>query len=181
MYDPVGNSPEAIGAKYFWKTLSDGVAICGPSLAWRKGDVVKRTKFSLDDEKDMAVKPLPNGWALVGSGPYSTTLSRFGSGQCGACEIAHYDVFAISPQGEITQAATIEQDESGENGQPNGAEIKRSDDWKKIMLSASYDGFELDSPVKPYTVLTTYCLAGHVYKQCGEPKKTFDAQSGPGK
>jgi hypothetical protein len=159
MYNPAGVSPEVAQSTYFWRQLANGVAVCGPHLAWSDGTTIKRTKFSID-AKYFEAKTLPDGWSLLRSGPFTSTHSRFGSGECGACEIMGFNLFAVSPQGDITSALDIAQDLSGENGQPQGADLAIDPDWKRITL---YREFEAWTSI-------SYCLEGHAYKQCGKSK-----------
>jgi hypothetical protein len=169
MYGPVGVSPEAVPQTYFWKELENGGTVCGPNLAWRRGGTVKRTKFSVE-EKYFETKALPDGWSLVRSGPFTRTHSPFGSGQCGSCEIADFDLFAVSPQGEITSALNIDQDLSGMFGSPQASDLAIAPDWKQITLYLEYEDDEQQDP-KPNWTSTTYCLEGHAYEKCGESKQ----------
>ena len=91
------------------KKLANGAAVCGPHLAWRDGATIKRTEYTID-EKYLAVKALPDQWSFLRSGPFATTWSPFGSGECGGCEVLNFDLFAVSPLGEIASALHIEQD-----------------------------------------------------------------------
>ena len=171
MYTPGGVSPEADRKAYFWTTLADGSTVCGPELAWRKGSVIRRSKFSVE-EKTLAVRPLADGWSLVRSGPTMSTHSPFGSGQCGSCEIAGFDVYAVSPQGEITSALAIFQDLSGEGGSPESADLTISGDWGRVTLFREFEDYTVNDP-KPRTTSVTYCLEGHLYKECGTAERAI--------
>jgi hypothetical protein len=165
MYTPGGVSPEAVVKNYFWTKLADGSTICGPRLAWRKGSAVKHSEFSVD-EKTIALRTLPDGWTLVRTGPTMSTHSPFGSGQCGSCPVADFDVYGVSPQGEISAALKIDQDLSGEGNSPSGADLTISDDWTRITLFRESQDFEAQNPKPPWSSIT-YCLQGHSYSQCG--------------
>ena len=169
MYAPAGNSPEAEESSYFWKKLTDGATLCGPALAWRKGSKVTRSEFAVDDEH-FEEKSLPDGWTLVRSGPTSSTLSAFGSGACGACPVMGFDIFAVSPQGEISSALTIHEELTGSGGQPSAADLTIAPDWKQIVLFHEIVDPQQTDGTTPWTS-TTYCLGGHSYKQCGESKQ----------
>ena len=168
MYEPARVSPETNQLTYFWKQLTNGASVCGPNLAWRHGESIKRTKFVVDG-KYFEAKTLPDGWSLIRSGPFTTTHSSFGSGQCGSCQIMGFDLFAVSPHGDITSALNIDQDLSGMGGSPQAADLTIAPDWKRILL---YMEFEDDQQNDPETIWTstTYCLEGHTYQQCGTSK-----------
>ena len=106
---------------------------------------MKRTKFWVD-EKYFETKTLPDGWGLVRSGPLTRPHSPFGSGQCGSCEIVDFDLFAVSPQGEITSALNIDQDLSGMFGSPQASDLAIAPDWKQITLYLEYEDDEQKDP-----------------------------------
>ena len=162
MYAPAGVSPEIAPANYFWKQPANGSVVCGPDLAWRNGSTITRTKFNLDEER-FETKTLPDGWTLIRSGPTASTVSPFGSGECGSCPVMDFNVFAISPQGEVTSTLGIH-----ENLQPSEADLTIAPDWKQIIL---YRETVDPAQTGPWTS-TTFCLEGHAYKQCGESKQT---------
>jgi hypothetical protein len=168
LYEPGGMSPEAAQATYFWKELANGTTICGPRLAWRSGTTIQRSKFVVEDEKFEA-KPLPDGWNLIRSGPSTFTLSPFGAGQCGSCMNMNFDIFAVSPQGEITSALHLAEDLRGEGDFPSGADLSIASDWKSVILYREFEDPNQENP-KPQWNSITYCLQGHAYKQCGEAK-----------
>lgn len=113
---------------------------------------------------------MPDGWTLLRSGPSPSTLSRFGSGQCGACLVMGFDIFAVSPQSEITSALGIHENLTGDEGQPSAADLTIAPDWKQIILYREIMDPKQTDVTTPWTS-TTYCLDGHVYKQCGESKQ----------
>lgn len=166
MYEAAGVSPEAARAKYFWKELANGATICGPNLGWHKGDISTHSEFSVK-EKYFEAKVLPDGWTLIRSGPDTWTLSQFGSGQCGSCPVMGFNLYAVSPKGEISSALKIEKDLSGQGGLPGNADLAIDPDWKRITLYLTFDDYEANDP-KPRSTSTTYCLEGHAYKQCGK-------------
>jgi len=169
MYAPAGVSPKIEPAKYFWKQLTNGALVCGPNLAWRNGSTVTATKFVVDEEH-FDVKTLPDGWSLLLSGPSPSTLSPFGSGQCGSCMVMNLDIFAVSPQGEVTSALALNEALTGGEGQPSGADLTIAPDWRQIILYREIMDPKETDQTTPWTS-TTYCLEGHAYKQCGEGKQ----------
>ena len=169
MDEPQRVSPETTQAAFFWKQLDNGASVCGPSLAWRNGAQIKRSKFSVD-EKYFAAQSLPDGWSLLRSGPSIQTHGQFGSGMCGACQTANFDIYAVSPQGEIATALHIDQDLSGEGRSPEAADLALSPDWSRITFYR-----EFDQPDPTWTSIT-YCLHGHAYELCGESKLTEPPQ-----
>jgi len=169
MYAPASVSPTVELSKYFWKELAAGAVVCGPDLAWRYGSTIKRTKFVVDEEHFEA-KTLPDGWTLLRSGPTPSTLSRFGSGQCGSCLVMDFDIYAVSQQGEITPALALHEDLTANEGQPSGADLTIAPDWKQIILYRDIMDPKQTGPTATWTS-TTYCLDGHVYKQCGESRQ----------
>jgi hypothetical protein len=162
MYEPGGVSPEVERGTYFWKQVPNGATVCGPALAWHKGDTITRTEFPVD-AKYFEAKVLPDGWSLIRSGPNAWTRSSFGSGQCGSCAVMGFNIYAVSPQGEITSALRIEEDLSGQGGSAQDADLAIDPAWKRIKLYRAFEGEE------DWTS-TTYCLEGHTYTQCGESK-----------
>ncbi|MGB2652577.1 MAG: hypothetical protein WAN62_02230, partial [Candidatus Acidiferrum sp.] len=170
MYKPANVSPEVIDSDYFWKQLTNGATVCGPDLGWRYGNEIKRTEFGLDGEH-FETLALPDGWTLIRSGPTASTLSAFGSGACGACPVLGFDIFAVSPQGEITSALAIREELTGTGGQPSEADLTIAPDWKQIILYLEIVDPQQTENTTGWTS-TTYCLEDHVYKQCSESKQT---------
>jgi hypothetical protein len=169
MDEPARVSPETTHAAFFWRQLANGASVCGPSLAWRNGAQIKRSKFSVD-EKYFAAQSLPDGWSLLRSGPSIQTHGQFGSGMCGACQTANFDIYAVSPQGEIATALHLDQDLSGEGRSPEAADLAIAADWSRITFYR-----EFDQPDPTWTSIT-YCLRGHSYEVCGESKLTEPPQ-----
>jgi len=169
LYDPGGVSPEATAASYFSNQLANGAFVCGPDLIWRKDGSIQRTKFNID-KTSFKVTELPDGWSLLRSGPFTYPHSRFGSGQCGACQIMEFQILAASPQGEISSALSLNEDMSGEGESADATDLDIAPDWKRITLYRQFEDFSHPDP-KPNWTSTTYCLDGHAYKQCGESKQ----------
>lgn len=169
MYAPSGVSPEVTSADYFWKQLANGATVCNPRLAWRDGATIKQTDFNLDGERFEA-QTLPDGWTLVLSGPTASRLSVFGFGQCGACSVMDFNVFAILPQGEITTALALHGNLGDTLGQPAGADLTIAPEWKRVILYEEMMVPQQTEDTRPWAS-TTYCLEGHGYKQCAESKQ----------
>jgi hypothetical protein len=165
LYEPGPVSPQVQSAKYFWKTLEDGATVCGPTLSWSKGRQIYRTDGTIDEEH-FASKTLADGWTLLESGPLMSTRSRFGSGECGACGVMDFAIYAVSPQGDITGALGLNQDLSGRPRQPSGADITISPDWSRVTLYLN--GPEEDQNNSTSWSSITYCRQGHEYKPCDE-------------
>jgi hypothetical protein len=165
LYEPGPVSPQVYPAKYFWKALEDGATVCGPTLAWRKGGTIHHTDAMIDEEH-FASKTLADGWTLVESGPSTSPLSRFGSGQCGACPVMDFAIYAVSPQGDISGALGLNQGLAGQSGQPSGADMTIAPDFSRVTLY-------LNAPEETQKNSTgwssiTYCRQGHEYKKCDE-------------
>jgi hypothetical protein len=54
-------------------------------------------------------------------------------------------------------------------GQPSAADLTIAPDWKQIILYDEIVDPKQTDVTTPW-ISTTYCLEGHVYKQCGESK-----------
>jgi hypothetical protein len=79
-----------------------------------------------------------------------------------------FDLFAVSPHGDITSALNIDQDLSGMGGSPQAADLTIAPDWKRIVL---YTEFEDDHENDPETLDLHHVLPrGHSYQQCGTSK-----------
>lgn len=165
MYAPAGISPEASSAQYFWKQLSTGATVCGPSLAVRTGLSIIRSEFVLDEQRLDAL-PLPDGWTLLRSGPTASKLSAFGSGACGSCTVLSFDIFAVSPHGESTRSLALSESLTGYGGQPSEVDLTIAPDGKQIILFRAIP--DPDQPDSSPWSSVTYCLENHAYKQCGE-------------
>ena len=167
LYDPGAVSPSVWPADYFWKPLKDGATVCGPSLAWRKDANIRRTEFTVD-EQHFATKTLADRWTLLRSGPSTSTLSPFGSGECGSCLVLDFAIYAISPSGEITKALDLSQGLTGPPNQPSGADMTIAEDWSRVILYLSGTNEEEYGASSWKSV--AYCLNSHAYKQCSEAK-----------
>lgn len=168
MYAPAGVSPESPQADFFWKQMADGAFACGPHLSWRSGNAINRSKFVVDPQRFEA-KTFPDGWTLLLSGPTASTLSTFGSGACGSCLVMGFGAYAVSPQGEISSALSINEPLTAYGGQPSSADLSISPDWTQIILYREF--INTDQPDEgPSWTSTAYCLDGHSYKQCAESK-----------
>lgn len=167
MYAPDGVSPIFKEDDHFWKTAPDGAIVCGPELGWRKSGVAKASTFPVEQQYFEA-KALSDGWLLVRTGPDMSTLSAFGSGQCGACPVVNFRIYTISPKGEMTSALDINDVFSGGAGEASDGDFAVVPDWKKITFYESFDnaaGEENES-----WKATSYCLQDHTYAKCGEDK-----------
>jgi len=82
-----------------------------------------------------------------------------------------FDIFAVSPQGEITSALRIQQYLTGMEGQPSEADLTIAPDWKQIVLYREIIVDPQQTDITTPWTSTTYCLEGHEYTQCGESKQ----------
>jgi hypothetical protein len=168
MYAPSGVSPIVRAEEQFWKTLADGSSVCGPQLAYRKGKIARASKIAIV-KKYFNVKQLDDGWLMVRSGPDMSTQSPLGTGACGSCPVVDFDMYTISPTGEVATALEINQEFTGDEGQPADGDFAIAEDWSKIVYYERTAGDSGDDQDNKWSS-TTYCLAGHVYKKCGEQK-----------
>lgn len=171
MYDPSEVSPKFKENEHFWKAAPDGAIVCGPELGWRKDNVAKTSSFVVDQQYFQA-KALSDGWLLVRTGPDMSTLSPFGSGQCGAFPVVDFHIYAISPKGDIVSALDINDAFTGFNDQATGGDFDIAPDWTKITF---YESFGSDSGTAANGEseswrATSYCLQAHTYAKCGEDK-----------
>ena len=168
MYDPVGVSPIFSATEHFWKTLPDGASVCGPALAYRKGDHVQTSQFSIEKQY-FATRMLSDGWTLVRTGPDMSTQSTFGSGACGSCPVVDLDIYAIPPTGEIAKALSINDEFTGDENSPSGGDFAIARDWSRVTFFedvVTYIDNGKGGQNDNWTA-TSYCLDGHAYKQCG--------------
>ena len=76
----------------------------------------------------------------------------------------------MSPTGEITPALQIEQDLSGQAGNPGAADLILDPDWSRITLFSEFIDYDKPKAVANWTS-TTYCLAAHLYQPCAHSNK----------
>jgi hypothetical protein len=144
--------------------------VCGPQLAWAKGELARSSKFHVEKQY-FTTKALPDGWTLVRTGPDVTTLSPFGSGQCGACPVVDFHVYAISPTGDITPALDIHDDFTGAPNGPDNGDFAIAPDWSRITFYEQAESSDdASSGQDAHWSATSYCLQGHQYAKCGEEK-----------
>ena len=167
-YAPTGVSPEAEAHQHFWKPIHGGGWVCGPRLAVKHAGLTKQWPFEVD-EKTLDVRVLPDGWLLVRSGPWASTISAFGSGQCGACTVANLDFYAIQPIGYAGPALELSPAPGAGGEQPYAVDFDIAPDWSKVTeFDETTD--PNDEKTKPTWNSTTYCLTSHTYTKCAEAK-----------
>jgi len=167
MYEPGRRSPEVTMTGRFWRMLSGEDAVCGPRLALRRaGKTYSYGKFV--HWEGFSTHSLADGWLLVRSGPAMETLSPLGSGQCGSCQVAVLQVFAIDPGGSLVTALDINDVASGQNGQPDENDIFFADDWSRVTL---YEEHGEAAGSNATWSSEDFCLVGHEYKSCGKQEK----------
>lgn len=101
-------------------------------MTWWKEGRAKRSDAGPEVDGDhFAVKGLPDHWSLVMSGP--TYSDGFGKTTCGGAPFAVFSVYAISPSGEFSGAARIEDEYIGCGADaPDDVDFTISPDWKLI-------------------------------------------------
>jgi len=169
MYDPSGVSPILSTNEHFWKTLPGGGFVCGPELAYRKGELLTPTGYHVE-KKYFDTRTLADGWMLVRSGPDMSTQSRFGSGQCGSCPVVGFQIYAISPKGEVTLALDIHDEFAGMDGSADGGDLTIAPDWSRVTFYKEFVTYLDDGKggQKENWTSDSYCLQGHAYKGCGK-------------
>jgi len=152
-------SPMVHIVNHFWKELPGGGYVCGPDLAYKKGNTKSDAQEDIS-ETGFDVKALPNGWTLVKSGPEVEQPEN--AGQCGGCPYARLRIWSIDPQGSIDDALDIDQQINGEP--TSAADLSLSRDWQWATL---FEATGEDPRTFKWTA-TSYCLQGHTYQNCGK-------------
>ncbi|HZP05122.1 MAG TPA: hypothetical protein VFB43_09490 [Terracidiphilus sp.] len=169
MYTPSGVSPIVATDRSFWKQLPDGAYICGPYLAYRKGPALKATKFIVDS-KYFQTKQLADGWTLIRTGPDMSAQNPFGSGQCGAGPVLGFNIYALSPSGEITNVLQIDEEFRGFDNSPSGGDLAIAPDWSHVSLYEEQIEYVDNGKggKKDTWTENRFCLQGHEYQKCSQ-------------
>lgn len=152
---------------YFWRALGPDEWVCGPDLAYRKGETVRDLGFSTalvsgnDDLADTGfdAKKAPNGTLLIKVGP--RVWVGGGLGQCGACPVVDFRMLGVDPNLNLITLLQLG-DRIGDPNSPVNEEFSLSPDWSRVT--------EYDASSESEWSSVTYCLEGDHYRQCAQTK-----------
>lgn len=155
-YEPEGLSPIVRPVHFFWQTIEKGEWICGPRLAYRKGEL-KREFTETVAENGFEARRLTDGRLLIKVGPL-VYWSEFGSGQCGGCPRTELQMLVLDKNLAVVGALDL--------GDVVDVPIHAQDfvvspDWTQVT---QYDQKRYDGPWSS----VTYCLGKQSYEKCGE-------------
>jgi len=160
-YEPSEPSPILQPIPRFWREVEPGTTLCGPELSIRRGDGVHRLKLPVRAQ-GLALRRLPGGAMLVKSGPEVREASYFGSGTCGSCPRALFDVIHVDRAFRATRAFAIELVHPGSEEQ----DLALAPDWSRVTLFRREAPEALHGPQPPWTA-EDHCLRGTRYVACG--------------
>jgi hypothetical protein len=161
-YDPEGLSPVARLIHNFWHGIGAGEWVCGPTLAYRKGETFKPLG-EIVGEEGFDAKRSSDRTLLVKSGP-RVYYSEFGSGQCGACPRVDMRLSAVDKAFKVSKALDL----SGviDNADGRSEDFSLSDDWSKVT---QFQGGPANDKGEPGAwSSTTWCLKSSTYEKCEE-------------
>jgi hypothetical protein len=157
-------SPIASTMTFWVKSLGNGEVLCGPYLAYRRGERITRSGQVVDLPDSLTSRRLAAGDVLVKSGP-RVMSSYFGSGQCGACPRVVLEMFHLSrATGAITQSFSYFGIAEPEN---TDMDVVVSPSWGEITIYEGKTDFD-SQPSRMRWKATTYCFraAKKVYEEC---------------
>ena len=157
-YGPDGLSPVVRRIHNFWHVIDTGEWVCGPQLAYRKGETTKQLGETAGEE-GFDAKRMSDGTLLIKSGPRSYGVNSMG--QCGACPRVDMRIFAMDKDLKLSKALDL----SGiieTNGQSE--DFALSDDWSKVTQFE--EAPENDNGESGAWSSTTWCLGGKKYEKC---------------
>ncbi len=184
-YDPTGFSPITFSTHFFSEEMKPEEYVCGPILRYKHGSQATDLLLHFTEEEQEAslgklgptasvivdshgfsAHRTADGTLLVKSGP-RVYWSRYGSGQCGACPRAGFQIYESNGHGEA--AKLFSADEVVDCGQD--IDIQLSADWRRISVYkyAMTEG-EGSGPVPLGWSDNDYCLEGGEYVPCGSTK-----------
>lgn len=163
-YEPEGLSPVVRPIHNFWHPMATGEWVCGPDLAYRKGETFKHLGETVGEE-GFDAKRMPDGTLLIKSGP-RVYGSEFGSGQCGACPRVDMRLFAVDKDFKLYEALDL----GGliDTGTGQSEDFTISDDWVKVTQFEEEPMTDSGDPA-PWSA-TTWCLESNEYEKCDEKK-----------
>lgn len=167
-YAPGGYSPVVTSTRFFSQEVAPDLILCGPPLAVRRGG-----KTSFVDATDLLpgqrIRPVAGGW-LAAQGPYVGTVSRFGSGMCGACPLISLQVLflpaADAPPSIAFGDSWLVEEEDVKQGLGRNARVTISDDLATITAWEA-EAAEDEPKVIWTRVRQCYEPAKHSYIECG--------------
>ena len=167
--EPHGLSPEVMTHHHFYRYFPLGpgkdnsVWVCGPNLAFAKGDNIKSFPEVISEE-GLDYKPMPGGRLLIKVGPKVGTRG-YNHGECGDAPVTDVRIFDLDKDLDLHTAIAL----GGVicSGPPFSQDFTISSDWSQIT---EYDKIE-EFPDSWSS--TTYCLkswggSGYNYEPCGE-------------
>lgn len=130
------------------------LASCIIPIAWWIG---QEAEFPCRDlQSDFSAKKLSSGIVLVKNGPWVTTVSPFGSGQCGSCSLLGLQMVAIDQNGGFHTALDYQVQMSGIDGDARGyvadADFLVSEDWQRFTIRK-----QVENQIQSEWFQTSYC------------------------
>jgi len=161
-YLPDGLSPVVRPSHHFWQNVSPGEWICGPELAYRKGENFHLYPENVRDE-GFAAKRVSDDLLLIKSGP-DAYGSEFGSGTCGACPRIDMRVFALDRNLHLSKALDLST--LLDNGDGKSIDFSVAADWSSVV---QFDQAPFNDQGEPgLWSSTAWCLRGTAYERCGQ-------------
>jgi hypothetical protein len=167
-------SPMIFPFHYFWRSLGTSEWVCGPDLAYRKGNTIRSFSMSVAEvfgpgqaDKNVAevgfeVKRRLNGQILIKVGPRLSGTG--GMGQCGGCPWSDLSILGIDGDSNLITLLSLRKQIDGDS--ISSQDFSISPDWSRVVEydATGEDGERIWSSV-------TYCLRRGRYEQCGVEKK----------
>jgi len=161
-YLPDGLSPVVRPSHHFWQNVSPGEWICGPELAYRKGENFHLYPENVREE-GFAAKRVSDDLLLIKSGP-DAYGSEFGSGTCGACPRIDMRVFALDRNLHLSKALDLST--LLDNGDGKSIDFSVAADWSSVV---QFDQAPFNDQGEPgLWSSTAWCLRGTAYERCGQ-------------
>jgi hypothetical protein len=157
---PDGLSPMVRRIHNFWHGIDTGEWVCGPHLAYRKGETTKQLAENVGEEGFDAQR-MSDGTLLIKSGPRS--YGENSMGQCGACPRVDMRIFSVDKDLKLSESLDLSSiiDTNGQS-----EDFALSDDWSKVTQFEKAPDNNKGEPA-PWSS-TTWCLEGKKYEKCKE-------------
>jgi hypothetical protein len=155
---PDSLSPVVRRIHNFWHAIDTGEWVCGPQLAYRKGETTKQLGETVGEE-GFDAKRMSDGTLLIKSGPRSYGINSMG--QCGACPRVDMRIFAVNKDLKLSEALDLSGiiDTDGRS-----EDFALSDDWSRVVQFE--EAPENDKGEAGPWSSTTWCLKGKEYEKC---------------